>query len=159
MNLCKKCNKPTGNPKYCSRSCAASVNNAKPKRQRTALCAFCGKHTKSAPRSGVRKCRECYLKECANNFGEKTIGDFTSTYSRHKYQNVRNHAHNVARLHNLEKACSECGYDKTVDLCHKIPIASFSPETKLKVVNDIKNLVYLCPNHHWELDHGLLEMC
>jgi predicted restriction endonuclease len=24
-------------------------------------------------------------------------------------------------------------------------------------VNELSNLVALCPNHHWELDHGLLS--
>jgi len=158
MNLCKKCNEPTTNPKYCSRSCAASVNNKKPKRKRTSLCAFCGKYTKSTPRSGVHKCRDCYLKECADKFGEKTIGDFDSTYSRHRYQNVRNHAHNVARLHDLKKVCPECGYSLSVQLSHKKPISSFSLDTKLKVVNNIKNLVFLCRNHHWELDNGFLKL-
>ena len=29
---------------------------------------------------------------------------------------------------------------------------------KIKVVNDLSNLVNLCPNHHWELDHGMLNL-
>jgi hypothetical protein len=25
-------------------------------------------------------------------------------------------------------------------------------------VNSLDNLVGLCPNHHWEFDHGLLQL-
>lgn len=157
IHSCEFCGKPTKNPKYCSKSCSASVNNKVPKREKTAFCHFCGQHTNSTPRSGVRKCRNCFKREKIKQFGEKKIKDFSSTYSRHKYQQIREHAHRVVSLYSLKKVCKICGYDKMADLCHKKSIASFQKSTKLKVVNDIKNLIYLCPNHHWELDHGLLK--
>jgi predicted restriction endonuclease len=28
----------------------------------------------------------------------------------------------------------------------------------LSEVNDLSNLVYLCPNHHWELDNGIIKL-
>jgi predicted restriction endonuclease len=31
-------------------------------------------------------------------------------------------------------------------------------ETLIQDVNDIKNLVALCPNHHKELDKGLIKL-
>jgi len=157
--LCKNCGRKTKNLVFCSKSCSASFHNKRsPKRQKTALCIYCGEHTKSSPRSGERKCRSCFRSINVVKFGEeKIIKDFSSTYARHKHQGIRNHAHRVANISNLIKKCSACGYDKTVDLCHKQSIASFSKDTQLSVVNHIDNLVYLCPNHHWELDHGLLQ--
>ena len=49
---------------------------------------------------------------------------------------------------NLPMICKICGYDKHVHVCHIKPIASFSQETKISTVNDISNLVILCPNCH-----------
>jgi 5-methylcytosine-specific restriction endonuclease McrA len=53
--------------------------------------------------------------------------------------------------------CVNCGYSKRIDVCHRRPLASFSQETPLAVVNALDNLVGLCPNCHWEFDHGLLQ--
>ena len=38
-----------------------------------------------------------------------------------------------------------------------ISISNFSPDTPIKFVNDMRNLVLLCPNAHWEFDHGILK--
>ena len=51
--------------------------------------------------------------------------------------------------------CIECGYKLHVDVCHKKPISQFSINTKLKIVNSKKNLMYLCKNHHWEFDNNV----
>ena len=155
---CKHCKKETQNPVFCSQSCAATVNNQKyPKRKATNLCAFCGKYLSGQARSGVKKCRDCYVTQNVRKFGEKKLSEFQSTYARHRYQGVRNHAHKVAKLWNLEKKCTICGYDKHVQLCHKKGIGRFSRNTRLAIVNNPDNLIYLCPNHHWELDAGLLQ--
>lgn len=103
-------------------------------------------------------CSQCFSKKKTEQFGEKKISDFSSTYARHRYQAVRHHAHRVAKFYGLEKKCQICDYDKHVHLSHKKPIASFSKNTRLSVVNNIKNLGYLCPNHHWELDEDLLKL-
>lgn len=47
MNNCLYCNKPTDNPMYCSRSCAAKENNKIPKRvKKIWLCVECDKEAK-----------------------------------------------------------------------------------------------------------------
>lgn len=153
--LCKLCKKETQNSMFCSKSCA---NIYSPKRKKTAFCFYCGDPTKSIPRSGKRKCRKCFQMQNITKLGEKKISDFSSTHSRHQHQNVRNHAHRVARFHGLKRVCEFCGYDKHVQLCHKKSIASFPPSTRLSVVNDLSNLSYLCPSHHWELDNGMLSI-
>ncbi len=157
---CELCGKITKNSKYCSRSCSASMNNKVPKREKTSLCHVCGKYVHCPPRNASRNrtCRNCYVREQIEQFGDKKISDFSSTYARHRYQNIRLHAHRVAKFYELEKKCQICGYDKNVQLCHKKSIASFPKNTKLSTVNNIDKLVYLCPNHHWELDAGLLKL-
>jgi predicted HNH restriction endonuclease len=39
-----------------------------------------------------------------------------------------------------------------------LPIASFPMTATIAKVNDIKNLIVLCPNCHWKYDHGLLDL-
>jgi predicted restriction endonuclease len=55
-----------------------------------------------------------------------------------------------------EKVCAICGYSNHVELCHIKSIAHFSETAALEEINSLSNLIYLCPNHHWELDNGLL---
>lgn len=43
------------------------------------------------------------------------------------------------------------------DVCHIKPIGSFDDDTLVAEINDLTNLVPLCKNHHWEMDHGLLS--
>lgn len=57
----------------------------------------------------------------------------------------------------LPKQCLVCGYDKHVNLCHIKPIRQFPVGTPKEIVNASSNLTILCPNHHWEFDHGLLD--
>ena len=47
---------------------------------------------------------------------------------------------------------------KHVELCHIKPIASFKDSALLSEVNSKNNIVQLCPNCHWELDHGILKL-
>lgn len=56
------------------------------------------------------------------------------------------------------KICYECGYTKHVEVCHIQSVSSFPGNTKIYIINSVGNLVALCPNHHWEFDHGELEI-
>jgi hypothetical protein len=40
-----------------------------------------------------------------------------------------------------------------VECCHKSSIESFNMDTLISVINDPKNLLGLCKNHHWEYDN------
>jgi hypothetical protein len=53
--------------------------------------------------------------------------------------------------------CQICGYSKAVDVCHKRPVSDFPDDAPVKEINHIDNLTCLCKNHHWELDHNLLD--
>ena len=54
--------------------------------------------------------------------------------------------------------CANCGYEKHVELYHIKSVASFGDETILSVVNSEDNVIQLCRNCHWELDHGILDI-
>ena len=55
-STCTECGKPTPNPKFCDKSCAASFNNRiKPKRKHEGRCAGCG----AAIASVQRLCAGC----------------------------------------------------------------------------------------------------
>ena len=46
--------------------------------------------------------------------------------------------------------CAVCGYDKFVHSCHIIPRHKNGEDTN-------ENGIVLCPNHHYELDYGLIS--
>jgi predicted restriction endonuclease len=57
----------------------------------------------------------------------------------------------------MPKRCAVCGYDSHVELCHIRRISDFPLSATFAEVNAEANLVYLCPNHHWELDAGKIR--
>jgi len=158
--ICKKCKgsipyKARWQNVFCSSSCSALYNNSL-KIKKQYCCQDCGFIKKT--RSYRLRCINCAGIASIEEFGNKQLKDFDSTYARHRYQKIRGHAHRVVKRANLEKVCRECGYSKYVELAHIKPISSFSPESYLREINAISNLVYLCPNHHWELDNGVLQI-
>lgn len=53
------------------------------------------------------------------------------------------------------KSCEHCGYNKHYEVCHKKSISNFDKSTTISIVNDITNLIALCPNCHYEFDNDL----
>lgn len=51
------------------------------------------------------------------------------------------------------KSCIVCGYDKTYEVAHIKSVSEFDEEALISDINNVDNLVALCPNHHWEFDH------
>jgi hypothetical protein len=162
MNPCKNCQKLTKNPKYCSISCSAKVNNKViPKRQieEQNKCLSCKKRL--SRRKGSRKyqlCKNCLSEKNILNFGDKTKIEITnlslSYSSKHRYEKIRQHAKRISSKMNWFKTkCEKCSYDKHVELCHVKPIHSFSDDSLVKEINDKNNICFLCPNCHWELDN------
>ena len=74
------------------------------------------------------------------------------------YELIRQHAHRMMRYYGKPQQCAICGYDRHVEVCHIKSIADFSDNALLSEINSKANLVYLCPNHHWELDNGFLTL-
>ena len=58
----------------------------------------------------------------------------------------------------LQHSCQHCNYNIHVELCHIKSITSFSEDTPVGVVNCSDNILVLCRNCHWELDHGHLDL-
>lgn len=56
------------------------------------------------------------------------------------------------------KECYVCGYDQHYEVCHIDGISTYSDDVTIDEINDIDNLVAMCPTHHWELDYGKLTM-
>lgn len=54
--------------------------------------------------------------------------------------------------------CAVCGYTKHVELAHKRALQDFPDDALLSEVNARGNVIQLCPNCHWELDHGFLDL-
>ena len=54
--------------------------------------------------------------------------------------------------------CLSCGYSKHVEICHIKGISKHDDDTPISKINDLKNLITLCRNHHWELDNGLSSL-
>lgn len=152
MNICIECGKPTKNKKFCSRSCSSTYNNRKkPKRQWTRTCADC---------DTLVNYRNKYCESCrVSRFSAKDMTIDEAIYKHHTsgaYSLIRSRAVSIAKPKG--KHCVNCGYDKHVEVCHIKPISTFDKSTLVSVVNNPSNLILLCPNCHWEFDHGLLNM-
>lgn len=155
------CKNLTGNPKFCSKSCAAIVNNQKfPKRtkhKKRYFCKVCG--IEVPPRRIL--CDEHNPQKI--DWSKITINNVIYEYNRgygasNKYTRIRDAAQIIYKNSSRPKKCEQCGYDKHYHVCHIKPIHLFALETPISIVNNLDNLVALCPNCHWELDNGLIHL-
>ncbi|MBD2182823.1 HNH endonuclease [Planktothrix sp. FACHB-1355] len=151
---CKRCGKETTNPAFCSRSCAAAFNNRKyPKRSKQQKhCKHCGISIISG-RSTCDACNPFYV-----DWSIITLRDVKGKALYQHSARVRQVARSVYRQSDKAKKCIVCGYERYYEVCHRKPIKDFPDDTPISVINDIDNLVALCPNHHWEFDNGLLTL-
>lgn len=141
---------------FCTRSCAAKYNNSismGSKRKKSKKCQICSELILS----DRTYCKQCYSeKHCLD---EKTLFEVTKHKGKlaSKFSGVRGNARIIYRDNNLPKCCFLCGYNKHIEICHIKSISSFPETALIKEINSIENLVALCRNHHWELDHELLN--
>ena len=160
---CECCGELTYNEKYCSRSCAAIINNKVSKRIRKppVKCVRCNNDT-VYPR---KYCAECIQRGYSNvKFGAISIDDRTieqaiesqkHNKAANRYTNIRCRAQTLHSKKASIEGCEICGYKRHVEICHKKPISSYPLNTLVSEVNKRENIMYLCPNHHWEFDHPL----
>lgn len=156
MNICKnpKCGKETTNPKYCCRKCATVVNNTLfPKRSKqTHICKHCGKEVYG---------RKTVCDLCNTQVVDWTTVTYLQMSGKRSYQKnsrIRDIARRDYCRSDKPQVCAVCGYTKHFHICHIKPINSFPDDTPVSVINNIDNLIALCPNHHWELDNGLFSL-
>lgn len=149
---CIQCNNQTDNPKFCSRSCSATYNNKLwPKRKHTNKCIGCSKPI----RKSTLRCQPCHT---------LTLSEDMSLQDAEYHNHGKQSTHALVRARARAKAkpegkpCINCGYSKHVEVCHIKPVSSFPKTAMLSEINSKDNLVILCPNCHWEFDHGLLQL-
>lgn len=146
-----------GNPaqkKYCSRSCAASVNNKiKPKRSPEGLCLDCKVPIKTI----FKRCEDCKKKYKVQRkeYGKKQTSKFVAVHRRRLKLRI---------VEYLGGKCSRCGYDKcraALNAHHKDPSTkSFGLSAKgitrswETVKAEADKCILLCANCHME-EHWL----
>lgn len=78
------------------------------------------------------------------------------------WQSARSSIQKIARKKykesNKPKKCKVCKYDKHYEVCHIKSVSSFNDDCLISEINHLDNLVALCPNCHWEFDHGILRI-
>lgn len=169
-NLCEFCGLPilvrdhervpeVRKKKYCSHSCAAKHSNLAQKGRSTPraipTCKVCHK-----PFRGRATGKIC--EECRKLGGVGSVSKGVMFQKRTNWQSARSsiqkHAKAVYKEARKPKVCLICGYSTYVEVAHIKAVSSFGEEIKISEINDPNNLMALCPNHHWEFDHGLLSI-
>lgn len=151
---CINCQQETTNPKFCCRSCAVSfTNKSNSKRKLNNKCIKCSKLI----RSNRTYCVDCFP-TTINNWEKITINEIQAVAKYQVSAYIRNIARVIYKKSDKPKCCCHCGYNKHYEVCHIKAINSFPKNTLVTTVNNLNNLIGLCPNCHWELDHGLLQL-
>lgn len=143
-------------------SCAAIVNNKlKSKRQKKLnTCKYCNNViTARCDRIICNKCLSdgTHTKYVWKNefyrIDNLTVAELKIlTKNNHRPWTDRIRSYARSRFPAINKIC-KCGYSKHTEVCHIKPIASFSDSSLIKEINCVENIIYLCPNCHWELDN------
>jgi hypothetical protein len=148
---------------FCSRSCSTTYNNTskktgKAKRGITKLCKTEGCDN-FIPKHGKQFCVECRAKKDRDlaYLANPTKGELEYNRRSSPYSYIRWHAREIIAK-NWIKECCNCKYNKHVELAHIKGIADFSKEARISEINDSSNLIFLCPNCHWEYDRGRLQL-
>lgn len=143
--------------KFCNKSCAASFNNKGISRNKKEekLCKCGNKKSK-----GSINCKKCSDK-IKSKIGDRTLSYFIKDkkYLSSKCQEIRTNAKKVIEKSNIEKVCCYCNnheFDSILEVHHIKGILKFDQESLISEINDINNLVWLCPNHHTMLEKGLI---
>lgn len=98
------------------------------------------------------------LRELKNkdiNLNKLTKGDLFKRYK--SWQTARSTIQKQARLiyqnSDKPKKCICCSYDKHYEVAHIKAVSDFDDNTLISEINNVNNLIALCPNHHWEYDN------
>lgn len=70
---------------------------------------------------------------------------------------ISKNARAIYKESGLPWECIVCKYSTIIEIAHIKPVAEFSPETTRGEINDLANLVALCPTHHLELDRDIIS--
>ena len=113
-------------------------------------------------KSIIKRCEKLEIKYL---FGRKDTSKKTKKEmfdTRKNWQSARSGIRKIAyqRFFNENKDCKciVCGYSKHVEVAHIKAVSEFDDNATVDEINNINNLIGLCPNHHWEFDNGLLNI-
>ena len=73
---------------------------------------------------------------------------------------IRRHAVEIYNKSGKPKVCLICNYSNSsiIKIAHIRPVSKFSNNTLVSEINNINNLVALCPTHHDEYDAGIISL-
>lgn len=150
---------------FCNSSCAAIYNNKHREHDTNEAfkkgydsCPICGrpKYYKS------KACSECRNKE-KRKIKERTLGSYIDghKYLTIKCSEIRKDARRTLEESQREKVCTYCHnheFDEILEVHHIKGILEFDKAATIEEINDEKNLIWLCPNHHKMLEMGLIQL-
>ena len=151
------------NHNFCSRRCSNIKSNENRWKDHITLkekykCKLCGKQRDY--RTKHKLCETCYSTQQKEKNQSITIGELKQKHKkrvngRWYSAEIRNYA-KAWNTELVQKPCQKCGYSLHTELCHIKAIKNFDDTSTLGEVNNPKNLLVLCPNHHWEFDNDKL---
>lgn len=120
---------------------------------------------KSLSKTFIEKCNEIGInlnkfesipKENILKLTKKTLFD-TRGYQKARTAICKN-ARFIYKQSNKNKSCIVCKYKKHYEVAHIKPVSEFEDNELISTINNVDNLIALCPNHHWEYDNKLLDL-
>ena len=132
---------------FCNHSCSAKFSNKYSiKRKELAL-------------KGKRE-KEKLMKDATKERAKERLTKELKLFNSTKKEINRQHIGSIAKkvMSNEKKICVKCSYDRHVHVCHIKAVKDFPDTALIKEINHKDNLVYLCPNCHWEFDKGLITL-
>lgn len=142
--------------KFCCRSCSTTYNNLH-RDKKEYFCIKCGKSLGFGFQANRNKlCDECNPNKV--DWDTITYGEMKSKRQYQVNSRIRELARNKYFSVYNHPQCHFCGYTKHVEIHHIKGISTFSDDTPINIINDINNLIAVCPNHHWELENGYISI-
>ncbi|MBQ2176653.1 MAG: HNH endonuclease [Alphaproteobacteria bacterium] len=122
-------------------------------------CPICGKEKTVIS----ELCMDCRNKQKRENIKYRTLGSYIDghKYLSTKCSEIRRDARRTIETSDKEKVCAYChnhDFDQILEVHHLKGILEFDSSATIGEVNDIDNLVWLCPNHHQMLELGLITL-
>jgi len=130
---------------------ALAIAHSHPRNEISCNVCECGE-PKSNKSIGCQACKTS--KVSARSLGYM-LGLHSKGSSLSFYRQVNAHARSASIK---SGACQYCGYTFYTEVCHKKSISEFPMTATLLEVNDPRNLVELCPNHHKEQEAGAIDV-
>lgn len=148
---------------FCSLSCNAVYHNTGKvkKHLEKKVCIKCNNvFTATRDETGYfsksKRCPTCMDSSIMDTRTKKQIFEICSSWQSARSA-IRKHASKIYARNNRPKCCAVCGYQKHYDISHLTSVSDFSEDSLITEINDINNLIALCPTHHWEYDHNVLD--